>query len=76
MKVKVQGYKLNNYNATYQKANFFFEEQNVGDGLRNIKVIDLESGQEFWLTVPFKVETPSRKAKRNKLGTNNISRNY
>lgn len=65
MKVRVVGFKANDYNATYQQATFLFEERIFDDGMRNIKITDINSGHEFWVTVPIKVETPSRKRKRN-----------
>ena len=64
MKVVVHGYKLNNYNATYEPRNFIFNEVVEGN-TRTIKVIDNESGTEFWFRAPTKVETPWRKPKRN-----------
>lgn len=64
MKAMVYGYKLNNYNATYEPRNFFFEET-IEDNSRTIKVIDPISGEETWFRAPLKVETPGRKPKRN-----------
>lgn len=65
MKVRVQGYKVKNYDATYEKANFLFEEVIVGENQRNIKIHDLASGLEIWIPAPIRVETPSQKSKRN-----------
>lgn len=65
MRVKVQGFKLRNYDATYEQCDFLFEERLVNNEQRNIKIVDLQSGQEIWIPVPLKVETPSHKTKRN-----------
>lgn len=65
MKSMVYGYKLNNYDATYEPKNFLFVENEIEDA-RTIKVIDVESGEEIWIRVPLRVETPRRKPKRNK----------
>lgn len=65
MKIRTQGYRIKNYDAGYEQTNFLFEEQIVDSNQRNIKVTDLDSGMEFWLPVPLKVETPSQKRKRN-----------
>ena len=64
MKVTVQGYKLNNYDATYEPKDFIFEEYEYNNE-RAIKIIDADSGMEFWFNVPNEVETPGRKPKRN-----------
>lgn len=64
MKTVVHGYKLNNYDATYEPKDFIFEEYTRYTD-RVIKVIDCDSGMEFWFDVPNKVETPSHKTKRN-----------
>lgn len=60
----VHGYKLNDYNATYEPKDFIFEEQKRYND-RFIKISDVDSGMEFWFSVPDKVETPRRKPKRN-----------
>lgn len=60
----VHGYKLNNYDATYEPRDFIFEEE-LKDDSRIIKVKDFQSGQEFWFSVPNMVETPRRQPKRN-----------
>ena len=60
----VHGYKLNNYDATYEPKDFIFEEESRNDS-RVIKVKDFQSGEEFWFSVPNEVETPRRKPKRN-----------
>lgn len=71
MKQTVQGYQLNNYNATFEEKTFFFEEQTYSDGARQIRVSDANGGFEL----VFMVETPKVKfLKRNRLATNNISR--
>lgn len=62
--ITVHGYKLNNYDATYEPRDFIFEEESREDS-RVIKVKDFQSGQEFWFSVPYEVETPRRKPKRN-----------
>ena len=64
MKSMVGGYKLNNYNATYEPRNFFFEELVEGD-TRTIKVSDPVSGEEMWFRAPLRVETPGKNPKRN-----------
>lgn len=64
MKAMVHGYKLNNYDATYEPKDFIFEEE-VREKDREIKIIDAESGLEFWFNAPNKVETPRYKPKRN-----------
>lgn len=64
MKRLVHGYKLNNYNATYEPKDFLFEEEQQ-DTSRVIKVTDVDGGMEFWFGVPNEVETPRRKPKRN-----------
>lgn len=61
--ITVHGYKLNNYDATYEPRDFIFEEE-LKDNSRIIRVKDFQSGQEFWFSVPM-VETPRRKPKRN-----------
>ena len=61
MKTVVHGYKLNNYNATYVPRDFIFNEVVEGKN-RTIKVIDSESGEEFWFNAPIMVETPKCKA--------------
>ncbi len=63
--ITVHGYKLNNYDATYEPKDFIFEEE-IRDDSRVIKVVEFESGQEFWFSVPLKVETPRHEPKRNK----------
>lgn len=65
MRIKVQGFKLRNYDATYEQCNILFEERIVSDTQRNIKIVDLDSGQEIWIPVPLKVETPRHTPKRN-----------
>lgn len=63
--IKVQGYKLNDYDASYEPKDFIFTEE-FKDDSRIIKVRDFNSGEEFWFKVPFfEVETPRRKPKRN-----------
>ena len=62
--ITVHGYKLNNYDATYEPRDFIFEEESREDS-RIIKVKDFQSGEEFWFSVPLSVETPRRKPKRN-----------
>ena len=64
MKTVVHGYKLNNYDATYEPKDFIFEEYEHNNE-RAIKIIDADSGLEFWFNVPNKVETPRYKPKRN-----------
>ena len=64
MAITVHGYKLNDYDATYEPKDFIFEEEFKSDS-RIIKVRDFESGQEFWFKVPNKVETPRQQPKRN-----------
>lgn len=69
MKANVSGYRLNDYNASYEARNFIFEELIEENGTRTIKVIDDESGTTFWFRAPsdeyYKtVETPRRKPKR------------
>lgn len=64
IRTMVHGYKLNNYNATYEPKDFIFEETKREND-RVMKVIDVESGTEFWFSVPNKVETPRRNPKRN-----------
>lgn len=61
----VHGYKLNNYDATYEPRDFIFEEE-IKDNSRIMKVKDFQSGEEFWFSVPLKVETPRHEPKRNK----------
>ena len=61
----VHGYKLNNYDATYESRDFIFVEESKEDS-RIIKVKDFQSGEEFWFNVPSQVETPRQKPKRNK----------
>ena len=60
----VHGYKLNNYDATYEPRDFIFEEE-IKDNSRIMKVKDFQSGEEFWFEVPNMVETPRRQPKRN-----------
>lgn len=68
--ITVHGYKLNNYDATYEPRDFIFEEESK-DNSRVIKVKDFQSGEEFWFSVPtdeyykYLVETPRRQPKRN-----------
>lgn len=60
----VHGYKLNNYDATYEPKDFIFTEESKDDS-KIIKVRDFQSGEEFWFEVPSQVETPRQKPKRN-----------
>ena len=64
MAITVHGYKLKDYDATYEPKDFIFEEE-FKNNSRIIKVRDFESGQEFWFEVPNRVETPRREPKRN-----------
>lgn len=61
----VHGYKLNNYDATYEPKDFILTEESKDDS-KIIKVRDFQSGEEFWFKVPLQVETPRQKPKRNK----------
>lgn len=62
--ITVHGYKLNDYDASYEPKDFIFTEEFIEDS-RIIKVKDFDSGMEFWFKVPFEVETPRQKPKRN-----------
>lgn len=59
MKEIIQGYKLNNYDANYEEVTFLFEEVFKGKQ-RNIRIVDINSGLEFYLAV----ETPSERKKK------------
>lgn len=62
--ITVHGYKLNDYDASYEPKDFIFTEEFKADS-RYIKIKDFQSGEEFWFEVPNEVETPRRKPKRN-----------
>lgn len=62
--ITVHGYKLNDYDASYEPKDFIFTEE-FKDDSRIISVKDFDSGMEFWFKVPFAVETPRQKPKRN-----------
>ena len=64
MKIKVQGYEANNYDATYNSRSLIFEENVVG-AERKMRLLDLNSGREYIFVVPMiKVETPSHKREK------------
>ena len=64
MKVRTQGFISKAYDATFEEVNFLFEEAKREND-RTIRVTELNSGLEFLFVVPNKVETPSRRRKRN-----------
>ena len=60
MKKLVQGYKMNNYDATYSEEVFYYEEQMVDEHQKNIRITEPNSGLELILMV----ETPSERKKK------------
>lgn len=60
MKKLVHGYKMNNYNATYEETDFIFEEKVVDENQRNIRITEFSGGLELILLV----ETPSERKKK------------
>ena len=52
-KVRLQGYKLNDYNATYEECVFLYKEQ-VFPNQKNIRLTDINTGQEFIAIMPLK----------------------
>lgn len=47
MSCKVEGYKINNYNATFDRATFEIRERYKDSKSRVLEITDINSGQAF-----------------------------